>query len=354
MKRTAVLAAAVAAAAVLVPAPAQAAVPGTVWIEGTTVRYLAAPGATNRVDVSPASDPGVIVVFDGLSPLAAAYPCLPVDQNTVRCPTAGITRLRVELGDGNDVASTATSIVAHVYGQAGADKLLAGGTAVEYLHGGLDNDTLLTGTGPGDVLYGDAGVDTASFQSRAKPVRVTLDNVANDGDVASHENDNVDTSVEKVLGGSANDELVGSALANILDGGSGNDTLWGANGNDTLVGGLGADTFHGNNGVDLVSYAMRTNPVTVRIDGLRGDGEAGENDAVLSTVEGVSGGAGADYLVGTAAANLLHGNAGADRVYGLGGNDYLTGGTANDYLNGGADSDTCVGGTGTNTLVSCP
>ena len=49
--------------------------------------------------------------------------------------------------------------------------------------------------------------------------------------------------IENAWGGSSNDILLGSSVANYLKGNGGHDTLWGAEGNDTLVGDAGDDVF---------------------------------------------------------------------------------------------------------------
>jgi len=51
------------------------------------------------------------------------------------------------------------------------------------------------------------------------------------------------SSIENVTGGSGNDTIAGSAVANILIGGAGDDRLTGGAGNDSLTGGAGSDTF---------------------------------------------------------------------------------------------------------------
>jgi Ca2+-binding RTX toxin-like protein len=120
-------------------------------------------------------------------------------------------------------------------------------------------------------------------------------------------------------GGAGNDRLTGGSGADFLPGHDGNDTLAGGNGSDLLVGG---------NGVDTVTYATRTSPVSVNIDGLSNDGNAndgpvGARDNIDSTVENLIGGAGADTLTGSARANRITGGPAADRLRGLGRNDTL-------------------------------
>jgi len=198
--------------------------------------------------------------------------------------------------------------------------------------------------------------------------------VGDDGAVG--EGDTVNDDVEIVLGGKGNDRLSarwavcsdGAALPTIkctLEGNAGDDTLVGSrfadlldggNGNDTLQGGLGSDTLIGGAGIDTVSYAERTNPVKVSLDAAHPwvagqNGEVGENDAVASDIENLTGGAGDDLLRGSATANIVRGGAGDDTLEGGPGNDSLYGDAGNDLLYGGAGNDMLVGGAGADTLV---
>ncbi len=89
-----------------------------------------------------------------------------------------------------------------------------------------------------------------------------------------------------IIGGSGNDTLVGGAA---------NDTLSGGNDDDLLNGGLGSDQLIGGPGFDIADYSSRTNAITVSVDNLPNDGEAGENDNVQT--EKVLGGAGDDLFI---------------------------------------------------------
>ena len=99
---------------------------------------------------------------------------------------------------------------------------------------------------------------------------------------------------------------MGSDLANRLNGNGGTDFMDGA---------LGADMMDGGTGVDTASYATRILDLNVTaFDGVANDGEAGEGDNVLNSVENVVGGKGNDSLVGNASDNLLAGNGGNDTL----------------------------------------
>jgi Ca2+-binding RTX toxin-like protein len=202
---------------------------------------------------------------------------------------------------------------------------LVGGNANDTLTGNAANNGLDGGPGS-DVLNGGAGNDFALYWSRTQPVHVDLDGVADDGEAG--ENDSIAADVESVIGGSGNDTLVGNASSN---------SLWGWAGNDTLDGSGGTDMLWGGDGTDLVTYASRSNPVSASLDGVANDGEAGENDQ-LYEVESLTGGAGADTLVGDDLANVLTGGEGSDVLTGAGGDDQLD---SRDYL---ADEVSCGDG----------
>ncbi len=110
------------------------------------------------------------------------------------------------------------------------------------------------------------------------------------------EGDNVAADVESIAGGGGDDILVGGTGAGSVVGNGGNDVLNG--GADTV-----SDTISGGSGLDTVSYAGRTNSVTVTLDGTANDGEGGENDNVLANVENATGGSGADTLTGNDSVN---------------------------------------------------
>jgi Ca2+-binding RTX toxin-like protein len=145
------------------------------------------------------------------------------------------------------------------------------------LSGGDGNDTLVSGRastflGPqtGNILIGGAGQDTAdysrqlvlnydfnnyafvslAFSTVVQPLRITLDNKPNDGMIG--QNDNAESDIETVIGGSGNDFIQGNPSNNNLVGGAGLDTLWGGAGNDTLLGGGGKDELHGQGGNDTL------------------------------------------------------------------------------------------------------
>ena len=297
-------------------------------------------------------------------------------------------------------------------GGPGAD-VLAGLAGPDWLQGELGNDTIDGGPGDDDEVGGDgddtfrqgsaangadhlaggSGADTANYSQRTADLDIFLDGEANDGDPGEQD----DLEVEIVWGGSGADWISGSDADDVLFGGAGPDELFGDEGDDALHGGLGpdrlkagsgddrltggggndqelgqegrdtfdqlavadgADILSGDSSTDSVLYTARSSSVTVDLDSAADDGEAGEGDNVLATIERVTGGSAGDTLTGPSDGsddfNLLLGGAGDDIVNGgqTTGSpscivDRLEGGQGDDILNASpACRSTLVGGDG--------
>ncbi|GHG97756.1 hypothetical protein [Pseudodonghicola xiamenensis] len=115
--------------------------------------------------------------------------------------------------------------------------------------------------------------------------------------------------------------------------GAGDDTLTGGAGDDHLSGGGGEDTLYGGDGDD-------------RLEG--GDGaDLLEGGGGADTLDG---GAGDDELMGRDGNDLLEGGAGDDILGGGGGNDHLRGGPGDDQIAGNDGDDRLWGEAGDDTL----
>lgn len=140
------------------------------------------------------------------------------------------------------------------------DDVIIGTGAGESINGGDGNDVIcalggndvIRGGAGGDKIYGGTGVDTVTYTSSTAGVRVTIDNVANDGNSADGRADDIRTDVERVNGSPYADSLRGSSGANQLYGIGGNDVLIGNGGNDYLNGGTHADKLAGGAGNDTL------------------------------------------------------------------------------------------------------
>ena len=295
---------------------------GPAAAEGATVSgarmaltFDAAPGEANRLTVLRA--PGRFRVVDTGAAVAAGAGCTQVAPDTAECSDASIRKIVVRLGDGDDVVTASVSTETEIDGGSGNDRL-EGGEGPDELEGGEGDDELLGGDG-GDVLDGGPGADRMSggvetfaildfdaviYEERTRPVFVTVDGVADDGEAG--EGDNVRRDVEVVVAGRGDDVLRGNErFLNALLGGPGDDLLYGGGGQvDVLLGEGGNDVLHGGPGLN-----------------------------------GLFGGAGNDVLRGGPGGDFIQAGNGNDRAHGAGGGDELFGGRGNDALNGGADAD---------------
>lgn len=263
-------------------------------------------------------------------------------------------------GPGTDLVQTVENILGTGFGDtltgnAGPNVIKGGypdnpqhGPDTDTLSGAGGNDTFASAdiNGGKDVFIGGAGIDTIDFSGTPSSVTVTLDNVANDFPSQA----NVKADIEHVVGGFGNDTLVGSAARNELEGGPGNDEISGGGASDILDGGPGADLISGGAGVDQVTYAHRSEPLTITLENTDDDGAAGEGDNVQTDVENVVGGSGADVITGSDAANTLDGGDGNDVVVGGPGKDAIRLGAGDDTFHANTfkdGADDVVGGPGT-------
>lgn len=270
------------------------------------------------------------------------------------------------------------------------DDVLAGGLGADKINGDSEDDTINAAAdvdGADIMICGAGSNDKVSYALRGAAANGTTEKIhvsvgtpywdddsnnatptvphGDDGDVATNEKDDVDTTCEILVGGMGDDALMGDSAVNTIYGGPGNDIFSGAGGADILYGEAGddtfdetlyadvdndgfpneaatsqgptgADTFIGGDGTDLVDYSARSVTVNVVMDGdvktiatvaagtsPRTDGEAtaAENDNVINDIENVYGGKGNDNLTGNALNNVLRGGYGTDVLSGLAGDD---------------------------------
>ena len=273
-------------------------------------------------------------------------------------------------GDANGNSLEGRGNADTVSGGGGVD-VLDGGNGVDTIQGGDGGDIITNGAAAdgADSVAGGPGIDLSNYATRMNPVKVSLDDVANDGQVG--ENDDVKSSVEKVFGGSAADVLTGSAADNVLAGGgagdtiaggpgddilngnAGTDAMFGGDNNDTLQGGAGADAMGGGPGVDKADYSDALTGIDVTLDDVANDGAPAEGDNVGTTIENVLGGRFNDTIQGDGDANGLVGGLGADTLKGAPGPDVITGGSGMDILVGGAGADQLHAVDGTQDTLLC-
>lgn len=266
--------------------------------------------------------------------------------------------------DDGDTASTETDDikvdVEIVRGGTGGDTF-TGFSGDQTFYGGAGDDTFLMGllasTGAGnDTVYGEGGTDTVSYAARLAGVTVTMDlNVANDGDTATSELDNIRDDVEKLICPTAAvaNTVTGNGLDNTLTGGAGLDTLSGGAGDDTLVmgatGGIGAgaDVLNGGAGTDTVDFTNFGAVITVTMDSVA---SATMSKVINLDVENLKcPSASICTATGNASNNHFWGSTAVDVVDMGGGDDWYETGGANDNVTCGDGSDIV---TGTGTIVN--
>ena len=220
--------------------------------------------------------------------------------------------------------------------------------------------------------YLSSGDPTVMVCTVSGPVTLVVD-VGDLGDAVV----NWTGAVAYLYGGDGDDYLT-------LGGQSGTQSrAYGGNGNDYLASGPGNDILDGGPGTDVASYDGTPDPVTASL--LTGTGGRSYDTDTYASVEGLTGGGGADNLIGDNSANVVNGGSrrvcgtlpnggcivvsgmdslngaggddtligqdGNDTMLGGSGNDVLWGDTGNDYLFGGDGNDTLYGGQGANNLI---
>ena len=149
-------------------------------------------------------------------------------------------------GNGNDIIY-GQSGNDRLFGEAGNDRLygedgndvLEGGSGNDIHSGGTGIDRFLGGAG-NDIHLGGGGIDTVDYRFASSAVEVDLANGGTLGDAAG------DTyfGVERVLGSTHDDIIIGASSSDNLHGREGNDYIYGGDkGNDSLFGQEGVDSF---------------------------------------------------------------------------------------------------------------
>ena len=213
---------------------------------------------------------------------------------------------------------------------------ITGGSASDVLEGGANNDRLVGNAG-NDRLYGRAGIDQihggqgtdtwiVDYTDQLDTTLNLVTQTTNSGAVFS--------GIEAInyVGGAGEDIVTANA-------GRYNDNFFGAAGDDVFVSGRGVDYVNGDNDVDKL--VMDWSGIADTLHGIN-NAYVANGWYAFSSLSGdylqyinietfdLTGGAGADTLIGAAAYDWLRGN---------GGNDSLDSGTGDALIDGGAGND---------------
>jgi thermitase len=152
----------------------KAAAESTAAVSGGVLRFTAGVGQKNNVIATRFTDTGGIAKYritdryststttqQSGSRINPGAGCTRVNDTTVKCPVAGITRIVLIGGDQGDALNAGTiTIPVSLFGGAGLDTL-AGGTAGDSLIGGAGADRFTAGTGNDTISARNEDVDTA-------------------------------------------------------------------------------------------------------------------------------------------------------------------------------------------------
>jgi Ca2+-binding RTX toxin-like protein len=213
------------------------------------------------------------------------------------------------------VAEDTIRNVEGVTGGSGNDRLF-GDTESNTLVGGTGNDILRGGAGA-NVLNGGDGTDTVDYGDQNVAVHVDLKN----GTAGAASLFDILVGIENVVGGSANDVLLGDTLGNLLNGMGGADLMRGLGGNDTYfrdnIGDIIDEAAIGSNGFDAVRSILAINLADAVH--FKGNIEAAMLTGAANV--NVTGNALGNVLIGNAGNNVITGGGGADNMRGVAGND---------------------------------
>lgn len=248
----------VAGVALSAPGAAYAATNATVKLGsdsfGAHIAFNGGTGNTNNLRVV---REGFKWAVTDVVPITASAGCVSVSSTKALCDQtlAGrdVLRVSVRLGDLADKASVEGRFSGQVFGDAGDDSFIAG-------QGDVGGQSRIT-------YNGGTGADTASYKRSLVGVRVTKDDLDNDGLLGASgtvSGDNIRDDVETVLGSEFADQLTGDEKPNTFDALGGNDTVDLGTNVDRANGGAGNDTFRLKEGfVDFVDGGAGTDTATV-------------------------------------------------------------------------------------------
>ena len=169
------------------------------------------------------------------------------------------------------------------------DDVIDGGAERDVINGGGGNDVITDTDAARDIIWGDHGFDTVSFEGTGQQVIVDL--TVHDG--ATNFNDYLH-SIENITGTDFNDVVAGNDERNVLkgqggddylDGGSHADILYGGDGVDTLLGGANSDQIFGGTGNDLIDGGTAKDI----LNGDNGDDIIFDTDNIRDIIYGGSG-----------------------------------------------------------------
>jgi Ca2+-binding RTX toxin-like protein len=172
----------------------------------------------------------------------------PDSSDIVICSATGVTKLRFDMGDGNDRFTWNEG----PHGPPAAE-VIVGGPGNDVLSGHFRSQRSVVAGGPGDDNIGDATVARGGdgkdlIRGRYGSASTIYgqggaDVLRGGGSIREGRAPAIHEGRMRVFGGPGNDTVQGSIFNDLVNGGPGNDSVTGLQGRDTLVGGSGRDGF---------------------------------------------------------------------------------------------------------------
>lgn len=272
----------------------------------------------------------------------------------------------VKLNDANTVAVLSVERVNFLGGK--GDDFVIGGDLNDTLTGGLggygfghDGNDTLRGMGGDDIIDGGTGIqqidggednDTASFDLASSGVAVrivsgALINLGSLGSVRNVEN------LDRVKTSSGNDIFSIDQTRRIsIDSGSGDDRITVGDGGGGVYSGQGNDVVRMGAGSDYVNPGYGADVVYLGAGNDSSDNYEGGSSRSSTEADQVYGEDGGDSIYTSAGADRVDGGIGNDTLYAGGGADTVLGGDGNDRIEAEGGADTVDGGAGDDTINS--
>ena len=244
--------------------------------------------------------------------------------------------------DDTDAAADTATATAASDNAAFNDQILAGnGQDTIYAFSGDDTVVAATYGGGDDLFYGGDGNDTVDYSGSSTDLQIALYDDTEGSGIASGVGIDTDQlfDIENAIGGSGNDVITGSEVANTLIGGDGDDILSGNGGADILDGGAGNDHANYDGLLSDYSFSRNADGSVVAESELYGVDVLKNIEVVWFSGDGSYHNL-ADLAPDLPAANTILGTSGDDHLVGTTGNDVIDSLGGNDYVNGGEGSDT--------------
>ena len=238
----------------------------TITLYGVSPTLLSNPLALGAIGV-PLSD-GTVSGTSGADLIDTSYDGDPdgdhIDANDNILPSNSGDGDLVEAGAGNDIIlSGAGNDIVH---GGDGDDVFVGGTGDDILLGESGDDQFIfnAGSGTDSVLGGETGEtfgDEIDASSLTTDTTVTF-SAAENGTLTSGADQVSFYEIERVLTGSGNDTITGTAGSQLVDAGAGNDIVSMGDGDDTVVAGDGDDTVTGGAGADVLTGGVGNDTIT--------------------------------------------------------------------------------------------